>query len=392
MTKGGDKTMQFEFTTSMRIIFGEGRSKEIGSFAAQYGKRVMLVTGGMPSRYAQLFSSIEDAGMEEVSFQVTREPTIDVVREGSQRGRAFGCDVVIAVGGGSVIDAGKAIAAFLANEGDPLDFLEVIGHGQALRNRSLPFIALPTTAGTGSEVTRNAVLASPEHRVKVSLRSPYMLPSMAVIDPELTYTLPPEVTATTGMDALTQVLEPFVSIQANPFTDILCREGLRRGSKSLMHAFVNGEDHEARRDMAFTSLLGGMALANSKLGAVHGFAGPLGGMYPVPHGAVCARLLPYVMDVNIRALEERAPNAKTLQRYHEVGRIVTANGSASARDGIAWAKGMCEKLAIEPLGMYGLREEDIPDVIQRASVSSSMKGNPIELTIAEMTEILERAL
>jgi alcohol dehydrogenase class IV len=384
--------MPFEFATSSRILFGEGKCQETGSFAEQFGRRALLVTGGKPSRYEKLLSSLEDAGIAVEVLRVPGEPTTDLVREGKGRGKSFACDVVIAVGGGSVIDAGKAIAALMANEGDPCDYLEVIGRGQALRNPSLPFIALPTTAGTGSEVTRNAVLASPEHRVKVSLRSPFMFPRLAIVDPELTYTLPAALTASTGIDAVTQVLEPFVSNKANPLTDVLCREGLRLAAGSIVRAFEDGGDREARKDMAFASLLGGMALANSKLGAVHGFAGPLGGMYTAPHGAVCARLLPYVMEVNIRALEERAPDAEALQRYHEVARIVTGRASASARDGSVWAEELCQVLSIEPLGVYGLREEDIPEVIQSAAISSSMKGNPIELTPGEMAEILERAL
>jgi alcohol dehydrogenase class IV len=296
------------------------------------------------------------------------------------------------MGGGSVIDGGKAIAALMVNEGDPLDYLEVIGEGKPLVNPSIPLIAVPTTAGTGSEVTRNAVLASHEHRVKVSLRSSFLLPTVALVDPELTRDLPPELTASTGMDALTQVLEPFVSKMSNPFTDIFCKEGLKRIARSFVRAFEDGADIAAREDMAFASLLGGLALANAKLGAVHGFAGPLGGMISGPHGAICARLLPRVMEVNIRALEDRAPASEALVRYQEIARILAQRLSATGKDGVDWVRELSDRLGIRPLRDFGLEKRHIPVVIEKASRSSSMKGNPIALTETEMEEILLKAL
>ena len=230
------------------------------------------------------------------------------------------CDLIIGLGGGSAIDTGKAIAALLTNAGDPLDYLEVIGRGQALTDAPAPFIAIPTTAGTGAEVTRNAVLASPEHRVKVSLRSPLMLPRVALVDPELTYGLPPAITASTGLDALTQLIEPFVSIRANPLTDAICRDGMRRAARSLRRAYEEGTMLPPARTWP-ASLFGGLALANAGLGAVHGFAGPLGGLFPAPHGVICARLLPLIVEANVRALQERKPNTSVLQRYAEVARL-----------------------------------------------------------------------
>src|SRR5207245_11298164 len=211
-----------------------------------------------------------------------------------------------------------------------LDYLEVIGQGRALENASTPFIAMPTTAGTGSEVTRNAVLASPRHRVKVSLRSPFLLPKIALVDPELTYDLPPSITASTGLDALTQLIEPYVSSRANPMTDAVCVDGLRRVARSLRVAFEAGRNAAAaREDMAVASLFGGLALANAGLGAVHGFAGPIGGMFPAPHGAVCAALLPDTMEVNLRALRRRAPESETLRRFDEIARILTGRPEAT---------------------------------------------------------------
>jgi alcohol dehydrogenase class IV len=299
---------------------------------------------------------------------------------------------VLGFGGGSALDTGKAIAALLTNRGDPLDYLEVIGRGEPLTQPAAPYIAIPTTAGTGAEVTRNAVLLSPQHGVKVSLRSPLMLPRLALVDPELTHSLPPEITASTGLDAFTQVMEPYVSNKANPLTDGLCREGMRLAGRSLRRAYEHGDDPAAREDMAVVSLFGGLALANAKLGAVHGFAGPLGGMFPGPHGAICARLLPYVMEVNVRALQNRALGHPALRRYDEIARILTRDDSATASDGVAWVQELCEALQVPPLATYGLTQADFPTLIQKSVVASSMQGNPIKLSTEEMEEILTRAL
>ena len=234
--------------------------------------------------------------------------------------RSAGCELLIAIGGGSAIDAGKAIAAMAANPGDVLDYLEVIGKGQPLTNAPFPMIAVPTTAGTGSEVTRNAVLGSPEHGVKASLRSPMMLPRVAIVDPQLTLGLPRAMTASTGLDALTQLIEAYVCLRANPMTDTLCLDGLRAVKSSLVRACEDGNDAAARAGMSYASLLGGLALANAGLGVVHGFAAPIGGMFDAPHGAVCAAILPYGMEANIRALRERSPEGGALARYREIAR------------------------------------------------------------------------
>jgi alcohol dehydrogenase class IV len=235
------------------------------------------------------------------------------------------------------------------------------------------------------------VIGSPEHRVKVSLRSPLMLPRLAVIDPMLTCTVPPHITAATGLDALTQVLEPFVSHAHNPLTDGLCREGLWRAARSLPRAYRDGSDMAAREDMALTSLFGGLALANAKLGAVHGLAGPLGGMFPAPHGAVCATLLPHVMAVNIEALQQRQMGFPALQRYDEVAQCLTGDRAARALDGVKWVSQLCADLHIAGLRMYGVTEADFPDLIDNAARASSMHGNPIRLEPEELTEILRRA-
>ena len=325
-------------------------------------------------------------------FPIQGEPTVDLIRRGTRLARETGCDLIIALGGGSAIDAGKAIAALLANGGDPLDYLEVVGQSRPLSRPSAPFIAIPTTAGTGSEVTRNAVLASPEHRVKASLRSPYMLPALAVVDPELTLDLPPALTASTGLDALTQLIEPYVSNRANPMTDLYCAEGLRLAASALRRAWHDGNDLAARTDMSFASLLGGLALANAGLGAVHGFAAPLGGMFDAPHGALCAALLPHAMQMNIAALNASPSHSESLLRYAAVARILTGRAGATPEDGADWVATLCRDLEIRPLGAYGVRSADVPALADKAARASSMKANPIVLTRGQLEELLTRAI
>ena len=374
--------VNFEFATAMRIAFGPSKLREIETIAKSFGARALVVIGksaGAIQRVEPLLSALTGAGVEYATFSVGGEPTVDVVRTGTQRVRDERCDLVISFGGGSVIDTGKAIAALMTNGGDPLDYVEIIGKGQPVTKPSAPFIAIPTTAGTGAEVTRNAVLGSPEQCVKVSMRSPLMLPRVALVDPELTYDLPPAITATTGLDALTQLIEAFVSVTANPMTDAICREGMMRAARSLRKVYETG-DPAAREDMCVASLFGGMALANAGLGAVHGFAGPLGGMFDAPHGALCAALLPHVMNVNERAAKQRLRGSKTLQRFDEVQHIV---GDIEA---------LVRALNIPSLSRYGVKRENFPAVIEKAKASSSMKGNPLPLRDEELREVLDRAL
>jgi alcohol dehydrogenase class IV len=382
--------MRFEFTTATHILFGAGVLREVGGLAAEMGACALVVTGSKPQRAAQLMDILREKGIESVTFPISQEPTVDRIGEGLRFARESKCDMVISFGGGSVIDAGKAIATFMTNTGDIFDYLEVIGRGKPITNPPLPFIAIPTTAGTGAEVTRNAVLASPEQRVKVSVRSAMMLARAAVVDPELTYGLPPGVTASTGMDALTQVIEPFVSNAANPLTDALCREGIVRGGH--LRAAFESNDSQAREAMAMTSLFGGLALANAKLGAVHGFAGPLGGMFPMPHGEICGCLLPVVMKINVRALGQRQPDGQTLRRYDELARLLTGRANAAAQDGIEYVYTLRDHLCIPMLSDYGVTRADIASIVEKSAQASSMKGNPLVLTTDEMTEILEEVV
>jgi alcohol dehydrogenase class IV len=271
------------------------------------------------------------------------------------------------------------------------DYLEVVGAGRPISVTPLPVIAVPTTAGTGSEVTRNAVLRVPERRVKVSLRSPLMLPRVAIVDPQLTHDLPPATTAATGLDALTQLIEPFMSVRANPMTDALCREGMARAAGSLRRVCEDGRDASARADMALASLFGGLALANAGLGAVHGLAAPIGGMAGAPHGAVCAALLPHVMAVNLRAL--RAANAgQALDRAAEIGRLLTGRADAGAGEAVAWLAETVSRVHIPRLSDLGVTAADVPVIAEQAQQSSSMKGTPVALTREDLVSILSAAL
>ena len=384
--------MRFEFATATRILFGAGTAKDAAPAAKEMGQRAFFVTGSSRERCRPVADQLASIGVDAVSFPVAGEPDIGLVQRGADLARTAGCDLVIALGGGSVIDAGKAIAALLTNEGAVIDYLEVIGKGRLILRPSAPFIAVPTTSGTGSEVTRNAVLSSHEHRVKASMRSPLMLPRLAIVDPELTYDLPPAITASTGLDALTQLIEPYVSSRANPMTDAFCIEGISRASRSLRRAFECGTDAAARTELAFASLMGGLALANAGLGAVHGFAAPIGGMFAAPHGAVCAALLAPGMAANIRALRERAPGSDFLARHQRVAAMLTGNPAAAPEDGPAFLADLCAELSIPPLRAYGIRASDFPALVERASRASSMKGNPIPLTGTELEAILVDAV
>ncbi len=384
--------MQFDFSSAHQVAFGRGKLEITGTAAAKLGKKALVVVGFKGSEVDRLTALLEASGVAWEPFWVSGEPTVQTIEQGKQAALAAGCDLIIGFGGGSAIDTAKAVAALVANPGEVLDYLEVVGNNRPLLVPPLPYIAIPTTAGTGSEVTRNAVIGVPEKQVKVSLRSPQMLARLAVIDPQLTLKLPPSVTASTGMDALAQVIEPFVSKRANPFIDLFCREGIRRGARYLLKAYQNGQDEIAREAMSFTSLMGGMALANAGLGAVHGFAGPVGGMFAAPHGAVCACLLPPVVMVNARALTQREPGHPALARYQEIAEIITGKTGATISDLSGWLEDLRVALAIPSLGQFGVKEKDLPVLVEKGAVASSMKANPIALSSEELREILEMAL
>lgn len=384
--------MTFDFTTPDRIVFGVGCIRELPNLVLPWGRRALVVVGRSPNRAETHITTLSQNGMAVTRLQVEGEPTVDGVRQGAELARHLGAELVIGIGGGSVIDAGKAIAALASNPGDPVDYLEVIGSAKPLPHPPLPFAAVPTTAGTGSEATRNAVLTSPHHRVKVSLRSPLLWPRLALVDPSLAVGLPPHLTAATGLDALTQLLEAFVSVRANPMTDILCRYSLPRVASALPRAFEDGTCREARSDLALGALHSGMALANAGLGAVHGLAGPLGGQCGAPHGALCAALLAPVTAANIRALRQRAPESPILGRYAQVYRWIGVDQEEAPEALVGFLQGLVSRLGIPSLTTWGVTAADFEEAVRKGQESSSMKGNPIQLTDAELHGVLTGAL
>jgi alcohol dehydrogenase class IV len=384
--------MKFEFATATRVVVGRGTRDRAASWAREVGRRALVVTGKDASRAAWLFEQLADAGVSCETVQVAHEPSVALADEAAARARAAHVELVIGVGGGSVLDAAKAIAALLANGGSALDYVELVGRGQPLAVRSTPFVAIPTTSGTGSEVTKNAVLSVPAERVKVSMRSEGMLPSLAIVDAALTDSMPPAVTASTGLDALTHLIESYVSTHASPVTDALCRDGMRRAALALRRAYFEGNDQAARDDMALVSLFGGMSLANAKLGGVHGFAGPVGGMFDAPHGCLCGRFLPYVIEANVRALELRRRDSPALVRFAEVAALLTGRGDATAADAVSWLQQLCTELPVPALSHYGVTAADTDEIVAKARQASSMKGNPVWLEDEELRRVVAQAL
>lgn len=377
-------TQPFAFATATEILFGRGQAVQAAGRIAALGNRVLLVQGGNPARSDWLARAL--AGCQVTRFSVPREPDVELVQAGVDLARQAGVQVVVALGGGAVIDAGKAISALMPAPRPMMDHLEVVGLGLPLDEAPLPFVALPTTAGTGAEVTRNAVIGVPDHARKVSLRDLRMLPRLAVVDPALTDHCPRAITLASGLDAITQVIEPFVSPRANPMTDALCRDAIPRGLAALIRLMA-GEDAAARDEMAWVSLCGGIALANAGLGAVHGLAGPLGGLTGAAHGAICGALLPPVLVANRAAVADPA-------RLDQVGRWIagafglrdTALPNA-ARHLAGWARQQ---------GLPGLRDMGIDATAQAkaaeaASSSSSMKANPVPLSADSLRGIMEQA-
>lgn len=384
--------VHFDLAVPADVRFGAGRVSEVPDALAGVGaSRVLVVTGRTTSRADEIRSALSKAGISSIPFGVATEPSIERVRAAMALLADAGCDAVLGFGGGSAIDVAKA-AALLASSGvDPLEHLEVIGAGRPIERPGLPCVAVPTTAGTGSEVTRNSVLSG--GGVKASLRSPLMLPKVAVVDPDLLAGLPSATIAASGMDALSQLIEPLLSQRANPFSDALARDGIGRSARSLRRAYQERmEDAAVREDLALASLFGGICLANSGLGAVHGIAAAAGARLAAPHGAVCAAVLAAAMEVNLRVLRERAPAHPALLRMAQVALLLTGQPDATPEDGIRWLQELTAALSIPGLASYRLSEDEIPAVVTAALKASSMRGNPIELTDAEVTEIATRSL
>lgn len=393
MTIGENMDVQtFEFATAGRIVFGFGTVRQIGPITSGLGSRALVVTGRNRARVQPILDQLQAAGVSASVFQVPREPTFDDVTGAVAVARQTCADVILGFGGGSAIDTAKAVAALVTNPGELLDYVEVIGRGRQLSVPPLPCVAIPTTAGTGAEVTKNSVLLSPTHKVKVSLRHNMLLPRVAIVDPDLTLELPPEVTARTGCDALTQLIEAFVSVRANPMVDALCRTGLQCVARSLRRAVRDGTDRAARYDMAFASMLSGIALANAGLGAVHGLAGPVGGFTRIPHGAVCAALLPHVMRINIARLEAGQQTPARLEKYREIACILTGRPDAAPAEGVAWVSTLVSEFGLARIQSPGLSTETIRDLASQALLSSSTKSNPVGLSLDHLVEVLNSAV
>ncbi|EDY83165.1 alcohol dehydrogenase, iron-containing superfamily [Verrucomicrobiia bacterium DG1235] len=384
--------MTFSFATANRIHFGEGVSKTIPSLLDESLSPLFVLTGSDSKRYAQTIGLLTQSGFEVYIHPVNSEPTLKSINQATEAAREAQAKCVVAIGGGSVIDTGKAVAALVTNPGSLLDYLDGVGKGRSLQIPSLPFMAIPTTAGTGSEATRNSVVGVPKAGVKVSLRSAYMLPTWAVVDPELTYHLPREIAAYTGMDALIQCLEAYLSKNANPLTDGIAREGLRLAARSIRDACSDQLNTEAKSDLCAASLCGGIALANAKLGSIHGFAGSLGGMIDAPHGAICASLLVPCFAANLKALRDRDPQNPSQAKMDDVATLLTGNPQAKASYALAWFESLVKDLPLKSLGELGLEATQLDEAARKSANSSSMKGNPIELTKFELLEILEASL
>jgi alcohol dehydrogenase class IV len=384
--------VRFDLAIPADVRFGAGRVSEVPAALAALGaSRVLVITGRTTSRADAIRATLTEADIVSVLFGVATEPSIERVRAAMELISETGCDAVLGFGGGSALDVAKAAAVLATSGTDPLEHLEVIGAGRPIERPGLPCIAVPTTAGTGSEVTRNSVLSG--GGVKASLRSPLLLPKIAVVDPDLLVGVPPPTIAASGMDALSQLIEPLLSSRANPFTDALARDGIRRSARSLQRAYQDGmEDAGVREDLALASLFGGMCLANSGLGAVHGIAAAAGARLSAPHGAVCAAVLAAAMAVNLRALRDRAPDHPALRRMAEVASLLTGQPEATPEDAIAWLQELTAALSIPGLASYQLSEDQIPVVATDAQKASSMRGNPIELSGEEVSEILTRSL
>ncbi len=390
--------LNFAFFSAIQIIFGRGAIQRLGELASGLGSAALVVyNGGAAGRASAL---LEAAGLRVVWQRQRGEPTVANVSAAVLAARQGGCDIVVGIGGGSAIDAAKAVAGLLTNGGDAADYMEVVGKGQKITRPAAPWIAVPTTAGTGAEVTRNAVIGYPEKHFKASLRSEHLLPRMALVDPELGASVPADVTACSGSDALCQLIESYTSINAQPMTDALALAGIPLAARSLRRAVADGGDLAAREDMALAALISGITLTNAGLGAVHGFASALGGNFPAPHGAICGALLPHIISANVAAARARPADdpaaGRTLKRYAVVGRTLCGSADISDDKAVEFAERITADLAgdvkVPPLGRFGLSAPRVPEMVALARQSSSMRSNPLILTDAELRGALEASI
>lgn len=375
----------FAIATPQRILFGRGEAAKAPALIRTFGPRGIIVHGANPARAQWLIGALQTAGCNVLALACTTEPTLPMLQDALTQARPFHPDWVAAIGGGATLDLGKALAALIPAPGGPMDHLEVVGKALPLSVAPLPFIAIPTTAGTGAEATKNAVIGLPDHGRKVSLRDDRMLARIALIDPALTDGTPRATTLASGLDAITQVIEPFVSSKATPFTDALTAPAIPQGIRALKR-LMEAEDPPARDALAYVSLTGGIALANAGLGAVHGLAGVIGGLTPAPHGAICGALLSPILRLN-RAKATGDTAQRLDQVFHHIAAILGGRPENSPATLAQWAKNA---------GLPGLTTQGLPPALHRetaeaALTSSSMKGNPVPLTTQDLIQALEAA-
>lgn len=370
----------FAFLTATEILFGRGQAAQAAARAKAYGTQVFLLHG-TPARADWLAEALAGQGCTVTRFVVNGEPDVAMIEAATNA--AQGAQVVVALGGGAVIDAGKAVAAMIPATRPLMDHLEVIGKSLPLNHAPLPFIAIPTTAGTGAEVTRNAVIGSPEHQRKVSLRDKRMLPALAIIDPALTDNTPKNITLASGLDAITQVIEPYICTRANRLTDALCRDAIPQGLRALRQ-LMQGENPQARDDMAWVSLCGGLALANAGLGVIHGLAGPLGGLIAAPHGAICGTLLPHGLAMNAERAADPTRINQVIAWIAEAFETTPENAICSL---VKWSR----EHGLPTLAQMGFMPQHLHQAAEAAATSSSMQANPVRLSVQDLAILMATA-
>lgn len=387
--------INFDFHTSAEIYFGKGRISQLPSLCERFGKRIFLFKGKKSLEengvLERILNKFKEKNFVYKIWTVSSEPEVETVDEAYLEAKEFNCDLIVAIGGGSVIDTAKAVSGLYTNEGSIIDYLEGVGKGKKIEREALPFIAIPTTAGTGTEVTKNAVISSKKDKFKKSIRHNYLIPRIALISPELSYSQPPWVTSSCGMDALTQLIEPYVSIKSNPLIDSICIKGIGLVANSLLPAYLDGNNELSRNNMSLASLFSGIALANAGLGAVHGIAGALGGLFEIPHGVACAAILPYVFQENIKGIIKREGLAEGIKKYVIISQILTnsneKNEIKSIEKGVDYLKELKRKLKIPSLSNFGIKKDDVPSIIKMCG-GTSMKTNPVLLSDDEIENIL----
>jgi alcohol dehydrogenase class IV len=372
----------FSLLTPAEIVFGRGRIAELNDRCARLGTRALIVHGSNPGRLSAVFDSLASVDIVQ-TLAVGKEPDLETLKTAIAEGKSLGVDLVLGIGGGSVMDSAKVMAAMLPAETDLMSHLEVVGDGLPLAADRLPLILIPTTSGTGAEVTRNAVIDIPEARRKVSLRDPKLLPDLALIDPAMTDGCPRSVTLHSGLDAITQVIEPYLSSRATLFTDMLCREAIPKGLRALKQ-LMEGESEQARDAMAQVSLFGGLALANSGLGVVHGIAGPLGGLCGAPHGAICGALLPAGIAANRDAVVDDGHKARIAEVIHWIADAFEVSDEQALTRFREWII----QSGLPGLESIGVTDDHIEATAKSAASSSSMKANPVELSTGAVAGVM----